>query len=259
MALLEALFPRRARRFDRMVRWPGNFMIVFVNTLAVRLIFPTAAVGFALLMQKQQIGLLNLIDISQSAAIVLAMLSLDLTIYIQHVLFHRIPVLWRLHRMHHTDMDLDVTSGARFHPIEILLSMLIKLAAIAFIGAPAAAVLLFEVVLNAGAMFNHANLRIPVKLDALARLIVVTPDMHRVHHSIIQRETNSNFGFNLPWWDYICGTYRAQPREGHQAMTIGLKQYREDQRQSLHWLIMLPFIGKMGAYAINRRYRGPAE
>ena len=241
MALLETIFPKRPRRFDRLVRWPGNFLLLMMNSFALRLVFPITAVGFALFCTEQKFGLLNQLELPFPLSVAIAMLLLDLTIYAQHVIFHRVPILWRIHRMHHTDLDLDVTSGTRFHPLEILLSMLIKLAAIWLIGAPAVAVMLFEILLNAGAMFNHANLRIPAGLDGALRLLVVTPDMHRVHHSIIPAETNSNFGFNLPWWDRLFGTYIAQPESGHSGMTIGLAEVQNIDAQRIDKMLAQPW------------------
>ena len=242
MAILEALFPRRPRRFDRLIRWPANFMIVLINTFAVRLIFPTAAVGFALLTAEQQIGLFNQLHLPAPVTIITSMALLDLSIYAQHIVFHRVPILWRFHSMHHTDLDLDVTSGARFHPVEILLSMLIKFTVIAVTGAPAVAVLLFEVLLNAGAMFNHANFRIPAGVDRILRALIVTPDMHRVHHSVIPAETNANFGFNLSCWDRIFSTYTAQPQAGHDQMTIGLPEFQSGESQRIDKMLMQPWI-----------------
>ena len=180
-------------------------------------------------------------------------MALDLAIYLQHVLFHAVPALWRLHRMHHADLEFDVTTGARFHPIEILLSMGIKLGVVAALGAPAIAVLIFEVLLNATSMFNHSNVRMPVWIDRVLRWIVVTPDMHRVHHSIVARETNSNFGFNLPWWDRLFGTYRDQPAAGHEAMTIGIEQFREPAEQRLDRMLTQPFRDDDTTYALGRR------
>jgi sterol desaturase/sphingolipid hydroxylase (fatty acid hydroxylase superfamily) len=179
-------------------------------------------------------------------------MALDFVIYLQHVMVHAVPALWRLHRMHHADLDFDVTTGARFHPIEIVLSMGIKLATVAVLGAPPLAVLIFEVLLNGTAMFNHGNIRLPLGLDRWLRLLVVTPDMHRVHHSILPGETNSNFGFNLPWWDRLFGTYRAQPREGHEGMTIGIEQFRQPGDTWLHRLLIQPFVGETGEYSITR-------
>ena len=241
MGLLETLFPKRIRRFDRLVRWPGNFLLLMLNSFALRLVFPITAVGFALFCTEQKFGLLNQLEPPFPLSVAIAMLLLDLTIYLQHVIFHRVPILWRIHRMHHTDLDLDVTSGTRFHPLEILLSMLIKLAAIWVIGAPAIAVVFFEVLLNAGAMFNHANLRLPAALDGALRLIIVTPDMHRVHHSVIPEETGRNFGFNLPWWDRLFGTYKAQPERGHADMTIGLPEFQDINSQRIDRMLTQPW------------------
>ncbi len=241
MALWETLAPRRQRSFSRLRRWPSNFGLVVLNTVALRLVVPTAAVGAALLSAERGWGLFNQVEwagwIEAAAAVVL----LDLVIYAQHVLFHAVPALWRLHRMHHADLDLDVTSGARFHTIEILASMGIKLAVVVALGAPAVGVLIFEVVLNATAMFNHANARIPEAVDRVLRLVLVTPDMHRVHHSVVPRETHSNFGFNLPWWDRIFGTYRAQPEAGHDGMTIGLDEFRAPRELVLDRMLTQPF------------------
>jgi sterol desaturase/sphingolipid hydroxylase (fatty acid hydroxylase superfamily) len=178
---------------------------------------------------------------------------LDLVIYLQHVLFHAVPALWRLHRMHHADLDFDVTTGARFHPIEIVLSMVIKLAAVVSLGAPAIAVLVFEVLLNATAMFNHGNIRLPLGFDRVLRLLVVTPDMHRVHHSTVTSETNSNFGFNLPWWDRLLGTYRAQPVAGHEDMTIGIALFREPQDLRLDRMLVQPFRAGPGSAPVGHR------
>jgi sterol desaturase/sphingolipid hydroxylase (fatty acid hydroxylase superfamily) len=186
---------------------------------------------------------------------VLSVLALDLVIYLQHVLFHAVPLLWRLHRVHHADLGFDVTTGLRFHPLEIGLSMLIKYAAIAALGPPAGAVLLFEVLLNAVTMFNHGNVRLPAALDRWLRLLVVTPDMHRVHHSILRKETNSNFGFNFPWWDRWFGTYRPQPAAGHGGMTIGIEQFRERRDSRLDRLLLQPLLAPPAGYPINRNSR----
>ena len=195
---------------------------------------------------------MNNFEFPSWAAVILSIAALDCTIYLQHVMFHAVPALWRLHRMHHTDLDFDVTTGLRFHPIEIILSMGIKLATVVGIGQPALGMLIFEVSLNGTSMFNHGNIRLPASIDRVLRFFVVTPDMHRVHHSVILRETNSNFGFNLPWWDRLLGTYRDQPAAGHEGMTIGLGQFRDAKRLTLPWMLALPFIGKPGKYPINR-------
>src|SRR5439155_5762739 len=197
--------------------------------------------------------LLNHLALPAWLAIVLSVVALDFLIYVQHVLFHAVPALWRLHMVHHADLDFDVTTGVRFHTLEIVLSMGIKIAAVVLLGVPALAVLIFEVCLNATSMFSHGNVRLPLWLDRGLRLVVVTPEMHRVHHSAAPRETNSNFGFNLPWWDYLLGTYDAQPAEGHEGMTIGLSQFRDDRVEKLHWMLALPFIGPIGNYPVNRQ------
>jgi sterol desaturase/sphingolipid hydroxylase (fatty acid hydroxylase superfamily) len=198
-------------------------------------------------------GVFNNVALPYWLEVALSAALLDFVIYLQHVMFHAVPALWRLHMMHHADMDYDVTTGTRFHPIEIMISMGIKFGAIALLGAPAMGVIIFEVLLNGTAMFNHGNFFIPLGIDRLLRLFVVTPDMHRVHHSVFPSEANSNFGFNLPWWDRLMGTYRAQPSRGHEGMTIGLNQFRDPARLTLPWMLALPFIGKQGTYAINRR------
>jgi sterol desaturase/sphingolipid hydroxylase (fatty acid hydroxylase superfamily) len=212
----------------------------------------------ALLAQKSGWGLLNSFALPYWLPVVIGVAVLDLVIYLQHVMFHTVPVLWRLHMMHHADLDFDVTTGLRFHPIEVILSMGIKLSVVVVIGPPALAVLIFEILLNTTSMFNHGNIRLPSTIDRKLRLLVVTPDMHRVHHSVTIRETNSNFGFNLPWWDRLLGTYRDQPAAGHEGMTIGLAQFRDPKRLTFLWMLALPFIGKPGGYAINRRGKEPA-
>ncbi|MDW7748257.1 sterol desaturase family protein [Halomonas sp.] len=242
MALWEVVARRRPQRIRRRQRWPSNLAIVVLDTLAVRLFFPLAALGAALVAAEQGWGLFNLVAVPGWLAIVASVVALDLAIYFQHRLFHAVPWLWRLHRMHHADLEFDVTTGLRFHPLEILLSMGIKLAVVTALGAPAVAVLLFEVLLNATSMFNHGNVRLPVRIDRWLRLIVVTPDMHRVHHSIIRQETDSNFGFNLPWWDRLFGTYRDQPSAGHLGMTIGIEDFREADDLRLDRMLLQPFV-----------------
>ena len=241
LAILETLFPRRPQTIARPRRWPANLGIVLIDTIVVRVLFPVTAVGAAFAVEARGWGLLNLAVLQDWLGLVLGFLVLDLAIYGQHVVFHKVPLLWRLHRMHHADLEFDVTTGLRFHPIEVLLSLLIKLAVIALAGVPALAVLAFEIALNATSMFNHANLRLPFGLDRVLRLFVVTPDMHRVHHSILPDETNSNFGFNMPWWDRLFGTYRAQPAEGHDRMTIGLSRFRDPGELRLDRLLLQPF------------------
>jgi len=252
MALWEVVAPRRRQAFGRPLRWTGNLGIVVLDTLLVRLTFPVVAVGLAILAQERGWGLFNVLEVSGWLAFVTSFLALDLAIYLQHVMFHAVPAFWRLHRMHHADLEFDVSTGLRFHPVEILLSMGIKLAVVAALGPPAAAVLLFEVLLNATSMFNHGNVRVPAALDRILRLMVVTPDMHRVHHSILVRETNSNFGFNLPWWDRLLGTYRAQPKAGHEGMTIGIEQFRTAGDLRLDRMLLQPLRGPASGYPMGR-------
>lgn len=252
MAAWETLAPRRALELSRRERWPANLGVVILNTLLVRVLLPTAAVGVALATQTHGWGLLNHFALPAWAALAAGIAFLDLAIYLQHVMLHAVPLLWRLHRMHHADLDIDVTTGARFHPLEIILSMLIKFAAIAALGVPPAAVVLFELLLNATSMFNHANVRVPMSVEPALRWLVVTPDMHRVHHSIERDETNSNFGFNLPLWDRLFGTYRAQPRAGHAAMTIGIPDFRDPAECArLTGMLAIPFRNGRGAARVS--------
>ena len=243
MAVWEAAAPRRSRVMPRFFRWLNNLSIVVLDTLVVRLILPVLAVGLASLAEKNGWGLLNLIDTPFWLNLLISLLFLDFAIYLQHRIFHAVPLLWRLHRLHHADMEFDVTTALRFHPLEILLSMCIKLVVVLALGATATAVLVFEVVLNATAMFNHSNVRLPGGLERVVRWLLVTPDMHRVHHSIVPRETNSNYGFNLPWWDRLLGTYRAQPEKGHLDMTIGIDQFRTTRELWLDKMLTQPFRG----------------
>jgi sterol desaturase/sphingolipid hydroxylase (fatty acid hydroxylase superfamily) len=241
LALWEWFAPRRVLSVGRAPRWPGNLGILAIDIAAVRLLVPTAAVGVALIAAERGWGLFNLAGVPQWAATVIGVIALDLIIYTQHVVFHHVPFLWRLHRMHHADLDIDVTTGVRFHPLEILLSLAIKMAAVVAFGIPALAVLMFEVLLNATSMFNHSNVALPPRLDRMARWIVVTPQMHQVHHSIERAETNSNFGFNLPWWDRLFGTYRAQPAAGEQGVVIGLPIFRDVAELRIVRLLTQPF------------------
>jgi sterol desaturase/sphingolipid hydroxylase (fatty acid hydroxylase superfamily) len=256
LAITEILAPRRRLSVSKVRRWFANLTIVSLNPLSVALVFPLLPIGLALLASEQNWGLLNQwampYPIFYLLKIIIGFLILDFTVYTQHVLHHALPSLWRLHMVHHADLDFDLTTGLRFHPIEIVISMAIKLAAVAVFGVPPVAVLIFEVALNATSMFNHSNIRIPVKVDQALRLMVVTPDMHRVHHSVIIQETNSNFGFNLPWWDRLFGTYKDQPDKGHTDMVIGLAQFRDQQKLSLPRLLILPFTGHPGTVPINR-------
>lgn len=252
VAVWEILAPRRTLTASKANRWAANLVIVGLNPLSVRLVFPFLPVGLAFLANERHWGLLNNIDLPYWLEVVLGAIALDFSIYLQHVLHHAVPTLWRLHMVHHADLDIDVTTGLRFHPIEIVVSMGIKLMAVTALGPPALAVLIFEAALNATAMFNHGNIHIPVAVDRVLRLFVVTPDMHRVHHSVIIRETDSNYGFNFPWWDRLLGTYKDQPEKGHEGMTIGLSQFRNPKRLTLPWLIVLPFVGDPGGAPINR-------
>ena len=253
VALAEAIFPRRKRQHSRVLRWYANLGIVFLNSALARIAMPILPVALAAMAVQEGWGLFNIFEVPVSLAVVISVILLDFFIYMQHVMVHAVPLFWRLHRMHHADTDYDVTTGARFHPLEILLSLWIKLAVILILGPPVVAVIIFEVLLNATAMFNHGNLRLPLGLDRLLRFLMVTPDMHRVHHSSIIRETNSNFGFNLPWWDYLFGTYRDQPELGHEGMEIGIDQFRKAQDQHLHAMLMQPFLSEGKAYAFNEK------
>jgi sterol desaturase/sphingolipid hydroxylase (fatty acid hydroxylase superfamily) len=252
MSIGEIIAPRRLLMASKGSRWFANLVMVALNPLSVRLLFPVLPTGMAILAQERHWGLFNLVDMPYWISVAIGIVALDLAIYLQHVLFHAIPLFWRLHMVHHADMDIDVTTGLRFHPIEIVLSMAIKLMTIVLLGAPLPAVLIFEVGLNATSMFSHSNIRLPLGVDGILRLFVVTPDMHRVHHSVIIRETNSNYGFNLPWWDRLFGTYVAQPARGHGGMTIGLAQFRDPQQLTLLRLLALPFVGDPGRVPINR-------
>ena len=252
VASWELALPRRKLLYPRRQRWPHNLGLLLVDALAVRLLAPGAVIAVALAAEQRHWGLLNQAPLPPWLAFLLAIAALDLVIYFQHVMFHAVPGLWRLHRVHHADQDFDLTTGTRFHPVEILLSVLIKCTAVAAIGAPALAVLVFEVLLNATAVFNHANASLPPRPERWIRWLVVTPDMHRVHHSVLYDESSSNFGFNLPWWDRLFGTYRAQPRFGHGAMAIGVDAFRSPQDLRLDHLLVQPLLDTPGQYPINR-------
>ena len=243
LAVAEYWRPRRIPALLRRKRWPLNLTILAIDIVIVRALFPAAAVGIALMAEDRSIGILNALDMPALAAIAVAFVALDLLVYGQHVLFHAVPALWRIHRVHHADPDFDVTTGVRFHPLEIVLSMLIKSAAILLMGAPAVAVLAFEIALNGSSLFSHANFRLPPRIDSLLRSSFVTPDMHRVHHSIRREETDSNFGFNLSWWDRLFGTYRDQPRGGHETMTIGIRDFCDEQHcATMRGVLLMPFV-----------------
>ena len=253
MALWEALAPRRTPEFKRRSRWPHNLFLLAIDIAVIRVLAPGAAIGVAMAGEINGWGLFNVVRPPTWLGVPFAVAFLDLVIYFQHVAFHAVPTLWRLHRVHHTDLDFDVTTGTRFHPVEILISTGIKCAAVAALGAPVVAVLAFELLLNATSMFNHANVRIPPAIDRWLRCMVVTPDMHRVHHSMVFNETSSNFGFNLPWWDRLLGTYREQPSAGHEAMTIGVDAFRTAQDLRIERLLIQPLLNNPGGYPINRR------
>jgi sterol desaturase/sphingolipid hydroxylase (fatty acid hydroxylase superfamily) len=251
MAVWELLAPRRQLQTSKLMRWFSNLGIVSIDILALRLLFPFLAIDVAILAGRGGWGLLNNVSMPYWLMVATGVGILDLAIYLQHAMFHGLPVLWRLHMMHHSDLDFDVTTGVRFHPGEVLLSMGIKMIVVFLAGISAVGVLAFEVLLNATSLFNHGNVRLPGRFDRLLRLLVVTPEMHRVHHSVVIRETNSNFGFNLPWWDRLFGTYRDQPAAGHINMTIGLSQFRDPRRLALPRLLVLPFIGQAGKYPLG--------
>lgn len=243
MMLWEVCAPRRRPDIPRVIRWSNNLALVLIDTVILRLTFPVLAVGLAGMAQAQGWGLFNVLDQPVWVAVLASMLILDLAIYCQHVLFHAVPGLWRLHRMHHADLEFDATTGLRFHPVEIVLSMAIKLAVVGAIGAPAVAVLAFEVILNATSIFNHANICLPPMVDRVLRWVLVTPDMHRVHHSSDPMETNSNFGFSVPWWDRLLGTYVAQPSKGHDGMQIGIERFRTRRDLWLDRMLLQPLRG----------------
>ena len=258
MIAWEFIAPRRRLQIRRPFRWSSNLGLVALNTVLLRLVAPLGVVGVALFTESRGWGLFQHIEAPGWVAILASVVLLDLAIYLQHVMFHAVPLFWRLHMVHHADLDFDVTTGLRFHTVEILLSFGIKAAVVLLLGAPAVSVLVFEVLLNATSMFNHSNVRMPIAVDRVLRCLVVTPDMHRVHHSIHARETNSNFGFSLPWWDRLLGTYRDQPAEGHIGMTIGLSDIRDEQTaERLHRMLLLPVTGPAGDYPLNRRGADP--
>lgn len=251
MAAWEGLAPRRPLQTSKSMRWFSNLGIVFIDTIMLRLLVSFSAIDAAIFAEKAGWGVLNNVSLFYWLKVIIGVVVLDLAIYLQHAMFHGLPILWRLHMMHHSDLDFDVTTGIRFHPIEIFLSMGIKMMVVFLAGISALGVLIFEVLLNATSLFNHGNVRLSGSVDRLLRFFIVTPEMHRVHHSVVIRETNSNFGFNLPWWDRLFGTYRDQPAAGHLEMTIGLSQFRDAKGLTLPWLLLLPFIGKTGKYPMG--------
>ena len=241
LVLLEQLFPRRSRTQPRRQRWVTNGALIVIDTLALRLILPVAALGMAGIAEARGWGLFNMIDWPEWLEIILCVVILDMAIYWQHVATHRVPLLWRLHKVHHVDRDLDATSGFRFHPLEIVGSMIFKIALVALLGPAIVAVFIFELLLNAGSMFSHANLRLPLRLDQALRLALVTPDMHRIHHSTREHETNTNYGFSTSAWDRLFGTYRDDPQDGHERMTIGLDEYQDERPARLLPSLAIPF------------------
>lgn len=252
LAAWEILAPRRRLATAKLGRWAANLSVIALNTALVRLLFATGVVGTAVISIEQGWGVLNHLSWPTWMEAVVAVIALDLVLYLQHVMFHAVPAFWRFHMMHHADLDVDVTTGIRFHPVEVLFSTLIKLASVVLLGASPVAVVSFEVLLNGTSMFNHSNVRMPAAVDRILRWIVVTPDMHRIHHSINPRETNRNFGFNLPWWDRLLGTYRAEPSQGHEGMILGLQQFRDPARLTLVGILLLPFVGTPGNYPLSR-------
>lgn len=250
-ALSEIVKPRRVRSLPKQQRWMTNLSIVVLDSLLVRLLFPLGAVGMALWAQATGIGLFSIIDVPFWLAVIVSFVVLDFAVWLSHLLSHKVPVFWRFHRMHHADRDIDVTTGIRFHPIEIIASMIWKVAWVIALGAPAAAVIIFETVLNGTAMFNHSNTKLPVTLDRVIRMILVTPDMHRVHHSTIERETDSNYGFNLPIWDRLFGTYIDQPTLGHEGMQIGLSEWQDEKPAQLAWSLRVPLL-EQSSYRISK-------
>lgn len=241
MAALEIALPRRTPDPRKGARWRTNLLMVVVDSIALRVVFPLAAVGWALWAEANGTGLFRATGMPVWLAGLIGFIVLDFAVWLEHVASHKIPILWRIHRMHHSDIDFDVTTALRFHPLEIILSMMWKAAIVVALGVPVIAVLLFEIVLNGAAMFNHSNWKIPARIDEILRLFIVTPDMHRVHHSVRVRETDSNYGFNFPFWDRLFRTYTDQPQDGHLGMTIGLTEYRGDDPTGFIWSLILPF------------------
>ncbi len=253
LAIWEISSPKRKLLELRRFRWFSNIGLVVISSLLIRFIIPTAAVGVAIYAEKAQLGFLNHSDFPFYIHFIIAFVLMDLSIYFQHVMFHALPMFWRFHRVHHSDLDCDVTTGLRFHPFEIIISIIFKFVVIISVGVPVIAVVLFEIILNAASMFTHSNIRIPQFIEPLVRWFIVTPDMHRIHHSMEENETNSNFGFFISAWDRLFGTYIAYPEKGHEKMEIGLSFFREPKWQNLRWLIYLPFVDTIHGYAINKR------
>ncbi len=251
MALWEWKARRRDPKFPKKLRWPNNLLVALLNALLVRVVFPASTLGAAYMALNNQFGLFNWVDVPFSFAAALTIINLDWVIYYQHRALHALPWLWKLHRVHHSDLDVDVTTGTRFHPLEVALSVSVKSLAVMLLGAPVAAVLLYELFFNASSLFNHANIRTPLFLDKILRLVIVTPDMHRVHHSSIRREYGSNFGFIFSWWDRLFGSYRAQPEKGHEQMTIGLEIFNDPKYLKGDQILLQPFMDKRGHAALS--------
>ncbi len=251
--LWEIASPKRKLLELRRFRWINNFGLIIISSILLRFIFPTAAVGVALLAENNQWGFLYNFGLPFPLHFALAFILMDLSVYLQHVMFHSLPLFWRFHRVHHSDLDCDVTTGLRFHPFEMVISILIKFITIASIGAPVIAVIIFEIILNAAAMYTHSNIKIAKSIEPFLRWFIVTPDMHRIHHSLNVNETNSNFSFFISLWDRFFGTYLKQPEKGHKNMKIGLRNFRKGKWQNLRWLIYLPFVSRLDDYAINKR------
>lgn len=253
LTIWEISSPKRELLQLRRFRWFSNIGLIVISSVLIRFIIPTAAVGVALHVEQHQVGFLNLYNMPFIVQFLLAFILMDLAIYFQHVMFHALPMFWRFHRVHHSDLDCDITTGLRFHPFEMIISILFKFLVILSIGAPVLAVVIFEVILNAASMFTHSNIKLPSAIEPIVRFIIVTPDMHRIHHSMNENETNSNFGFFISIWDRLFGTYIKEPEKGHENMEIGLSFFREPKWQNLRWLIYLPFVTQIHGYAINKR------
>jgi len=249
----EIVSPKRKLLQLRRFRWFSNIGLIVTSSILIRFIIPTAAVGIAFQVEQDNLGFLNRLDLSAASQFIIAFILMDLAIYFQHVMFHALPMFWRFHRVHHSDLDCDISTGLRFHPFEMIISILFKFIVIVSIGAPVIAVICFEIILNAASMFTHSNIKLPSNLEKLVRWIVVTPDMHRIHHSVNENETNSNFGFFISVWDRLFATYINEPKEGQQNMEIGLHGFRQAKWQNLRWLIYLPFVSSIDDYAINKR------
>jgi sterol desaturase/sphingolipid hydroxylase (fatty acid hydroxylase superfamily) len=243
LAMAEVVWPRRRPGLRRLQRWPHNLALVAAGAVTVRVVAPASVATVAVVAHRRGWGVYRVLGVPAAVSWPLSVLALDLAVYAQHVAMHKVQCLWPLHRVHHADVDVDVTTGVRFHPLEYLLSLGLKGGVVALLGAPTGAVILFEVLLNATSMFNHANLRLPPPVDRVVRLLVVTPDMHRVHHSIERQEADSNYGFNVPWWDRLFGTYRPAPRHPHETMTLGVPQFRDAREQRIDRLLTQPFGG----------------